>query len=107
MMNMSVEVKVRMISKRTIIVMNHGLHHGTGCNTRFRFPWQFSNEWRSHCQRGYSIPFPTFFISFCPSVFCYKTEQMETFFLPCFLIECMTYVCAHSVMDTVEMIFIQ
>lgn len=82
MMNMSVEVKVRMIVKWTMIVMNHGLHHGTGCNTRFRFPWQFSNKWRHHSQRGYSIPLLTFIKLFCPSVFYYKTEQMETFLYP-------------------------
>jgi hypothetical protein len=80
MMNMSVRVKVRMIVKWNIIVMNHGLHLGTGCNARFGFPRQFSNKWRSHCQRGFSIPFPTFLTSFCPSVFYYKTERMETFF---------------------------
>jgi hypothetical protein len=81
MMNMSVKVKVRMIVKWNIIVMNHGLHHGTECNTRFGFPQQFSNKWRSHCQRGFSIPFPTFFTSFCSSPFYYKTEQMKTFFM--------------------------
>ena len=99
MMNMSVKVKVRLIVKWNIIVMNHGLHHGTECkhglhhgtecnhglyhgtecNTRFGIP-QFSNKCRSHCQRGFSIPFPTFFTWFCPSVFYYKTEQMDTLF---------------------------
>lgn len=80
MMNMSVKVKVGMIVKWNIIVMNHGLHHGTEYNTRFGFPWQFSNKWRSHCQRGFSLPFSTFFTSFYPSIFYCKTEQMETFF---------------------------
>jgi hypothetical protein len=48
MTNVSVKVKVRVVVKWNVIVVNCGLHCGTKYNTRFGFPQQFSGKWRNH-----------------------------------------------------------
>jgi hypothetical protein len=49
------------------------------------------------------LPFLYYFVH---QYFITKQNKWKIF-LPCFLIECMTHVCAHSVMDAVGMIFRQ